>query len=76
MFCRCDHPPAAVRWSGFAAVGLDGAALAPRALRVNLPGPGAGACSELDVHVDAAGGVRQRSATPPSTPTGAVLRLT
>jgi hypothetical protein len=75
VFCRCDDPPAEVRWSDLAAVALDGTRLRPSGVRVNLPGPGDGACADLDVRLDADGGLRQRTATPRSLSSGATLRL-
>ena len=75
VFCRCDHPPAEVRWSDFGAIALDGRPLRPRGLRVNLPGPTAGACENVDVMAEPTGAVRQRSGSPRTMASGAVINL-
>jgi len=75
LFCRCDHPPVEVRWSGFEAVGLDGAPHRPDGLRVSFPPASAGDCRSTDVLVEADGrAVRQRIGEPRTWREGAPVR--
>lgn len=59
VFARCEHPSAAVRWSGFEAVTADGGRVTPRGLAVNYQATAAGGCDNTTVAPDDAGGVLQ-----------------
>jgi hypothetical protein len=72
VFAACDDPTVVVRWSGFEAVGRDGAVCAPDALVVTYQSRADGGCTNTDVEVDDVG-VRQVTSTPRRTPDGAVL---
>jgi len=75
VFARCDHPSAAVRWSGFAGTTADGDIVRPRAVHVNYQREAAGGCSNTSSEPDDAGGIVQRTNTARATPQGAVLPL-
>lgn len=72
VFARCDHPPVVVRWSDLEAVTEAGDTVVPRSLQVTYQSTADGGCDNTDVVVDDLGAL-QVTATPRSTPHGAVL---
>ena len=74
VFARCDDPSAAVRWSDPSAITIDGATVPPDRLSVNYQTHADGGCANTDSSPDGVG-IVQRTNTPRTTPTGAVLPL-
>ena len=75
VFAACDHPSAAVRWSGFAGTTADGDTVHPRAVQVNYQRVVAGGCSNTSSDPEGPGAVVQRTNTARATPQGALLPL-
>lgn len=74
VFARCDHPPVAVRWSGFEAVTAGGRRVRPDRLLVTYQAEGDGGCGNTTVRPDG-DGVVQLTATRRDVPGGTVLPL-
>jgi hypothetical protein len=72
VFCRCDDPSVAARWSGFSGTGADGSVVRPRALRVGYQSVAAGGCSNTTARLDGTG-VVQETNTARVVPDGAWL---
>jgi len=76
VFADCDAPSAAVRWSGWEGVTLDGSIVAPRAVETRYQAVTDGGCTNTSSEPDGAGGVVQRTAVARRYGPGHVLPLT
>ncbi len=72
VFARCEHPTAAVRWSDFRAVSVQGDPIVPRQVRVNYQHRDDGGCDNTSVSVDELG-IVQTTAVERQIPQGALL---
>ena len=72
VFAHCDHPSAAVRWSGLAGVGVDGAVHEVRSVRLNYQTHADGGCANTNTSLEGDGFV-QRTNTERITQTGQTL---
>jgi hypothetical protein len=72
VFARCDDPPVAVRWSGFAATASNGSVVRPDRLTVSYQRHADGGCDNTTVRRDGDGVVQVTNA-PRDVPHGAVL---
>lgn len=78
IFAHCDHPTAAVRWSGLTVHTADGRTVEVDTVRLNYQTNGDGGCANTNTSVDLGGptpGFVQRSNAERTNPTGARLRL-
>ena len=74
VFAHCDHPTAAIRWSGLTGIGLDGTVHDVRSARLNYQTHADGGCANTNTSVDG-GGLVQRTGTVRLNQTGQVLTL-
>jgi hypothetical protein len=69
LFCDCDDPPSAVRWSGFSVRTLGGEVVHAPFAKVTFMPVGSGQCDNTDAVPDGGGGfvisTRQRRTAPP-----------
>ena len=72
-FCRCDHPPVAVRWSTLRAT-AGGTDIPIESIRVNYQSLAQGGCTNTTVHREGTGLV-QITGTPRDTPQGSVIPI-
>jgi hypothetical protein len=72
VFADCDHPAAAVRWSGLVGIDADGGEVRPSGLRVNYQAHDAGGCANTVSAPDGVG-IVQRTATTRTVAQGSVL---
>ena len=74
VFARCDHPSAAVRWSGIAGRTADGTAVRADRAKVSYQGQMEGGCANTTVEVDDVG-VLQVTNRPRTVAHGTVVAL-
>jgi hypothetical protein len=75
VFARCDHPPAAVRWSELTARTAGGDVVEPDRVTVSYQARADGGCDNTTVVADGPGAVLQVTGSDRLVPAGAVLAL-
>lgn len=76
VFAHCDHPSAAIRWTGLQAKEANGSAIKPQSVRLNYQTYIDGGCANTNTSVeDNSGGLIQRTNTIRTQPTGAILNI-